>query len=386
MYEKISQFKTVGKIVFGPGAAETVGDELKALGAKCVTVITDPGIEKAGILDMVRKTVEKAGLACMTFTGVEPDPRIEIVAYAVEKAKRGNCDAILGVGGGSSMDIAKASAVMMTNPGKIDDYVGVGKVSNPLPPVILVPTTAGTGSEVTSIAVLSDTVNNVKKGVVSDYMYARAAVLDPMLTVGLPSHITASTGLDALTHAIESYTGARATFITETLAIEAIRIIAENLRLAYANGSNLMARSNMLKGSLLAGMAFSNTQTAAAHACALAIGGRFHLPHGVATSLMLPAVMEFNMVGCPDKFAAIAEAFGEDTTLMSPMEGAELAIKSVKRLIEDIGFKMGLRNYGIPESAIPDLARGAMVAARLWENNPRSAALEQVEEMFRKAY
>jgi len=386
MYEKISHFKTAGKIVFGPGAVETAGEELKVLGATRVAVITDPGIDKAGILDTVRQAVEKSGLNHSVFTGVEPDPRIEIVGQAADHTRKESCDAVLGVGGGSSMDIAKATAVMMSNPGKIEDYAGVGKIPNPLPPVLLVPTTAGTGSEVTSIAVLSDTVNNVKKGVVSDYMYARAAVLDPLLTVGLPPPITASTGLDALIHAVESYTGSQATFITEPLALEAIRIIAQNLRLAYANGNNLMARSNMLKGSLLAGMAFSNTQTAAAHACALAIGGRFHIPHGVATSLMLPAVMEFNMVGCPDKFAAIAEAFGEDTEGVPPMEAAELAIISVKRLIEDIGFTLGLRHYDIPENAIPELAKGAMVAARLWENNPRSATLEQVEEIFRKAY
>lgn len=379
-------FKTAGKIIFGVGAVEGAGDELKAMGVKKVCVATDPGIEKAGILDILRRSIEKSGLSAAYFTEVEAEPNAEIVGKAVEVARSEGCDAMVGLGGGSSMDIAKATAVVLACGGRIEDYFGVNVVPKPILPVMLIPTTAGTGSEVTSIAVLSDTVNKTKKGVVSDYMYAKVALLDPMLTVGLPPKVTASTGLDALIHAIESYTGVQSSFITETLAIEAIRLIAGNLRQAYANGDNLEARTAMMKGSLLAGMAFSNTQTAAAHAAALALGGIYHLPHGVATTLFLPAVMEFNMLACPEKFARIAEAFGEDTYGLSPMEAAELSVKAVKRLVADVGFEMGLRNYGVKEDELPMMAKNAMGAKRLLDNNPRKITEEQMEEIFRRSY
>ena len=284
------------------------------------------------------------------------------------------------------MDISKAAAVMHNNDGPINQYAGVNLVPRPGLPTILIPTTAGTGSEVTSIAVLSDTVNQVKVGVVSDHMFARLVLLDPELTLGLPPHITASTGLDALIHAIESYTGSQATFLTEPLAMEAIRLIGKNLRLAYADGANLEARTGMLQASLLAGMAFANTQTAGAHACALSLGGKYHLPHGVATSLMLPAVMRFNAIATPVKFANIAEAFGETLDGLSPMEKTDKAINAVERLIKDVGFKLGLENYGVKREDISMLAKGAIGAARLWKNNPRRATEEQIQQIFEDSF
>jgi alcohol dehydrogenase class IV len=284
------------------------------------------------------------------------------------------------------MDISKAAAVMHNNEGPINQYAGVNLVPNPGLPTILIPTTAGTGSEVTSIAVLSDTANQVKVGVVSDHMFARLVLLDPELTLGLPSNITASTGLDALIHAIESYTGRQATFLTEPLAMEAIRLIGKNLRLAYVDGANVEARTGMLQASLLAGMAFANTQTAGAHACALSLGGKFHLPHGIATSLMLPAIMRFNSIAAPAKFANIAEAFGECLEGLSPMEKAEKAIVAIVRLIEDVGFELGLENYGVKQEDIPALAKGAIGAARLWNNNPRNATEKQIQQIFKDSF
>ena len=213
-------------------------------------------------------------------------------------------------------------------------------------------------------------------------MFARAAFVDPMLTLGLPSHITASTGLDALIHAIESYTGRKATIFTEPLAMTAIKLIAKHLRPAYADGSNITSRAGMLQGSLLAGQAFANTQTAGAHACALSLGGKFHVPHGVATSLMLPAIMRFNMIAAPEKFANIAEAFGASVDGLAPMDKARKAIDAVVRLIGDVGFKLGLENYGVKKGDVDDLAKGAMASVRLWDNNPRSATEAQVRDIF----
>jgi alcohol dehydrogenase class IV len=217
-------------------------------------------------------------------------------------------------------------------------------------------------------------------------MFARAVLLDPELTLGLPPHITAATGLDALIHAIESYTGRQATFITEPLAMEAIRCIAAHLRTAYARGTDLEARSGMLKASLLAGMAFANTQTAGAHACALSLGGKFHVPHGIATSLMLPAIMRFNSIAACKKYADIAEAFGENIEGLAPMDKSRKAIDGVVRLIGDVGFKLGLENYGVSREDIGDLAKGAMGAARLWNNNPRSVTEAQVRGIFADSF
>ncbi|MBW2603554.1 MAG: iron-containing alcohol dehydrogenase [Deltaproteobacteria bacterium] len=379
-------FQTLPRIVFGIGAVDRVGEEAKRLGAGKAVIITDPGIVAAGIDSPVTAALKAVGLETALFQGVEPDPRIEIVAESATFVKDHKADIIVGLGGGSSLDIAKATAVMMTNPGPIESYAGVNLVPKPGLSTIMIPTTSGTGSEVTSISVLSDTENKVKKGVVSDYMFAKLALVDPALTVKLPPHITASTGLDALIHAIESYVGKDATVLTEPLALSAIQLIAKYLRRAYANGSDLAAREGMSNASLIAGLAFANTQTGAAHACGMSLGGMFHVPHGVATSLMLPAVMKFNSIVAPEKFADIAMAFGEVTEGLSPMAAAEKAVDAVVRLIDDLGFQMGLENYGVQSSDIPALAAGAMPATRLWNNNPRNATQKEVEEIFRSSF
>jgi alcohol dehydrogenase class IV len=383
---KISFFQTVPKILFGCGAVKRLAEETKALGATKVVVVTDHGLVAARVHLPVIEILESTGLKPALFSDVEPDPKVEIVNICHDFINAHQADFVIGLGGGSAMDISKAAAVMVNNDGPINQYAGVNLVPRPGLPTILIPTTAGTGSEVTSIAVLSDTANQVKVGVVSDHMFARLVLLDPELTVGLPPNITASTGLDALIHAIESYTGSQATFLTEPLAMESIRLIGKYLRLAYADGANLVARTGMLQASLLAGMAFANTQTAGAHACALSLGGKYHLPHGIATSLMLPAVMRFNAIATPKKFADIAEAFGEPLNGLSTMEKTEKAISAVERLINDVGFKLGLENYGVKREDIPMLAKGAIGAVRLWNNNPRRATEEQVQQIFEDSF
>lgn len=382
----VSIFQTVPKIIFGCGTIGDLGVQAKKLGADRVVVVTDAGLVAAGIHEPVMASLTDAGLVAELYQGVEPDPRIEIVEACLACIRNHRADLVVGLGGGSAMDISKAAAVMTANEGPIQRYAGMNLVPKAGLPTILVPTTAGTGSEVTAIAVLSDTANEVKVGVVSDHMFARLVLLDPELTLGLPPQLTASTGLDALIHAIESYTGRQATFLTEPLALAAIRLIARHLRAAYADGGNLEARTGMLKASLLAGMAFANTQTGGAHACALSLGGKFHVAHGVATSLMLPAVMRFNAIAAPAKFAAIAEAFGEPLEFLSPMDQAMQAVHAVVRLIEDVGFKLGLEHHGATRDDIDALAKGAMVAVRLWQNNPRKATEAQVRALFAESF
>lgn len=383
---QIQSFNTVKRIIFGPGSLQGIGNEIKRLGGRRVLVVTDPGIKAAGLVDKLSAALESADLPYHVFAEVEPDPRVEVVDESLAAARGFEPDLVVGFGGGSALDISKVTAVMFTNAGPIDEYFGMELVPKPGLPLVLVPTTAGTGSEMTSICVLSDTKNDVKKGIVSEHMFASAALLDPELTLGLPQHVTAMTGMDAFVHAMESYTGVRASFLTDTLNLQAIRMIAAFLRRAYANGSDIEARTQMLQASCVAGMAFSNTQNGLDHAIALAIGGRFHLPHGLLTAFICPWVMEFNLMACPDKFIKIAEAFGEDTSGMNEMAAAGLAVKAVKNMLDDLGISYRLSSYDVPREVIPELAQATIGAARLISNNPRSVSEKDVITLLEANY
>ncbi len=382
----ITSFNTVRRILSGFGCLENLGDEITRLKGKKVLVISDPGIKAAGLLDPLVKILDRTKLSYSLFTEVEPDPKIEIALASHEAAKAFGPDLIIGLGGGSSLDIAKVTSVMLTNPGPIDRYFGMELVPESGLPLILIPTTAGTGSEMTSICVLSDTRNKVKKGIVSEHLFARVALLDPQLTLGLPPRVTALTGMDALVHAVESYTGVRATVLTDTLNLQAIRMIAANLRKAYANGDNREARENMLYASSIAGMAFSNTQNGLDHALALAIGGKFHLPHGLLTAFILPWVMEFNLLANPQKFIQIARAFGENADGLPEGEAARLSVRAIKSLLSDLDISYKLSDYQVPREEIPGLARAAIGAARLIGNNPRKVTEKEVVEILGKNY
>jgi alcohol dehydrogenase class IV len=384
--EKITLFRTTKRILFGVGSVEKIGTEAQLLKAKKVLIITDPGVIQVGLLESVEKSLQSVNLPFVIFDGVEPDPRIEVVEKSVEKAKKEGIDLIIGFGGGSSLDIAKVTSIMITNTGKIDSFFGIDLVPNPGVPVILIPTTAGTGSEVTPIAILSDTKEKLKKGIVSPTLFPEVAILDPKLTIGLPPSVTAFTGMDALTHAIEAYYSINATDITDLLAFKAMELLSKNLRMAYAHGENLAARSCVLEGSLLAGIAFANAGVGAVHAFAYPLGGEFHLAHGLTNTLMLPYVMRYNILGCPYKFAQMAKAFGEKVEGISELVGAEIAVRFVERLSDDIRVPRRLRDVGIPEDAIPRLAEAAMKVTRLLANNPRKVTLEDAVAIYKFAY
>jgi len=386
MTEKLSLFRTTRRILFGAGSAEKTGTEAQLLKAKKALIITDPGVIQAGLLEGIEKSLQSVGIPFAIFDGVEPDPRIEVVEKSAEKAKKEGMDLIIGFGGGSSLDIAKVTSVMVANPGKIDSFFGIDLVPNPGVPVILIPTTAGTGSEVTPIAILSDTKEKLKKGIVSPTLFPEVALVDPKLTVGLPPSVTAFTGMDALTHAIEAYYSVNATGLSDLLAIRAMELISKNLRMAYAYGENLSARSNMMEGSLLAGIAFANAGVGAVHAFAYPLGGEFHLAHGLTNTLMLPYVMRYNILGCPYKFAQMAKAFGEKVEGLSELDAAETAVKFVERLSDDLRVPRRLRDVGIPEKAIPGLAEAAMKVTRLLANNPRKISLEDANAIYKSAY
>ncbi len=386
MTEKLSLFRTTRRILFGLGAVEKIGTEAQILKAKKILIITDPGVIQAGLLESITAPLQALGIAFSIFDGVEPDPRIEVVEKSVEKAKQEGIDVIIGFGGGSSLDIAKVTSIMITNQAKIDSFFGIDLVPSPGLPVILVPTTAGTGSEVTPIAILSDTKEKLKKGIVSPTLFPEVAIVDPKLTVGLPPSVTAFTGMDALTHAIEAYVSINATDLSDLLAIGAMELISKNIRMAYANGENLSARSKMMEGSLIAGISFANAGVGAVHALAYPLGGEFHLAHGLTNTLMLPYIMRYNTLACPDRFARMAKAFGENIEGLSDLEAAEAAVKFVERLSDDLRVPRRLRDVGVPENAIPGLAEAAMKVTRLLANNPRKMTLEDANAIYKSAY
>ncbi|MGO9020247.1 MAG: iron-containing alcohol dehydrogenase [Syntrophobacteraceae bacterium] len=377
-------FQTTGRILMGPGSIQGLAGEIKRLKGTNVLIVTDPGLVGTGIVGRVEGILAEAGISFSVFDKVEPDPRFEIAHDALALIQAEKTDLVIGIGGGSSIDIAKVAAILATNKDPVTAYFGIDLVPNPGLKTVLIPTTAGTGSEVTPIAILSDHHDKLKKGIVSPYLFPACALLDPELTLGLPPAVTASTGMDALIHAIEAYTSKNATSITDMLAAQAMELLFDNLRIACANGGNLEARTRMLEGSLLAGMAFANAGVTAVHAFAYPIGAEFHIPHGVANTIMLLPVMEFNLIGNLRKFADIADIFGQNTEGLSDRQAARLSVEAVRELAIDLGVPASLSAYGVKEKDIPGLAEGVMKVTRLLANNPRDLGLKDAEMIYRK--
>ncbi len=377
-------FQTTGRIVMGPGALAKIGEEARRLGAKRILVVTDPGLVKTGIVDTLENLLTKAKLHFSRFADVEADPSYETAVKASLSVKAFKADAIIGIGGGSAQDVAKVASILATNTGEVSSYFGIDMVPRPGLQLILVPTTAGTGSEVTPIAILSDHHEKLKKGIVSPHLFPATAILDPELTLGLPPQVTAATGMDALIHAVEAYTSRNANSLTDLLALQAVRLVHGAIRTAFANGANLQARSDMLEGSLLAGMAFANAGVTAVHAFAYPIGAEFHIPHGVANSIMLIPVMEFNMLGNLPKFAVLAEVLGENTAGLSQRDAAIKAVAALRTLSGDLQVSAKLSAFGVRDEHIPDLAKGVMKVTRLLANNPRVLKLEDAEAIYRQ--
>jgi alcohol dehydrogenase class IV len=299
--------------------------------------------------------------------------------------REGKYDMVIGLGGGSSLDIAKGVAIMATNPGKVVDYAGIDLVPKAGLPKILIPTTAGTGSETSRSLVVTDE-NNVKRSIASSFGISDVAILDPMLTLSMPPLVTANTGMDALVHAIESYVSATTTPFAEILAIAAIRLIAHNLPLAYSKGSNLTARYNMLLAASLAGLAFASSRLGIVHGLAYVIDTEYHLPHGRANAIMLPHVMEFNKTGNLGKFGRIAEAMGEPVGGLSPYEAADKSVQAVKNLLAALQVPYRLSQYGIPKEHLPRLIEGGMRQARLFVPNPRDVTQEDLRWIYERAF
>jgi len=380
------QFKAPSVIVNGPGSAREVGSFAKGLGKKAL-IVTDSNLEKFGLPKEIRSSLETAGIPFAVYDKVFSEPTMDYTEEGLKAYKEAQADFLVAVGGGSPMDAAKAIAVLSTNPGKVSDFMGANKVPKAGAPLIAIPTTAGTGSEVTPFTIITDTTRDVKMLIASPYIIPRVALVDPLMTLTMPQEITAATGLDALTHAIEAYVSVKAQPITDTLALQAIRVISANLRQAWSNGDNLEARTNMVMGALQAGLAFANSSVALVHGMARPIGAYFHAAHGVSNAALLPTVIEFSVLGNPRRYADIAEAMGEMTEGFSLLDAAYLAAEAVKRLNYDLKVP-NLEGLGVEEkkfhSVVKQMAADA-IASGSPGNNPRKATPEEIVELYKKA-
>ncbi|MEK3992252.1 iron-containing alcohol dehydrogenase [Robertmurraya sp. FSL R5-0851] len=369
-------------IEFGNGVINDLAKHVKTLNGTRVLVVGDPGVVQAGVVDKLTKPLEDNGIPYVTFSEIEPDPAIQSVEKGLLLAKEEGCDIVVGVGGGSSLDTAKAIGLMLTNSGHIRDYVGINMVPNQAAPMIAVPTTAGTGSELTIWSVLSDKKAKVKVSVGSIYNMPKLALCDPELTTSLPKHITAATGMDALTHALESYVNKATQPISEGLSVQSMKMIAKNLRLAVVQGENVEARYQMLLASLIAAMAFNTTRLGLSHALALPLGAHFKIPHGIVNAILLPEVMQFNIIGNVEKFAEIATIFGENTHGLTNREAAEKAVTAIRQLKMDVGITQTLSDYGVREEHLDMIAEEAMLSGNVVVN-PVQPTLEDLKNICR---
>jgi len=381
---RVVEIRTPGSIIFGLGSRQRLAEGIRRLSDGTVLLVTDQGLIKAGVAQNVRELIESAGLAVEIFDTVEPDPDRKTVSRCLEQAGSASVRAVVGLGGGSSLDVAKVTAVLSVNAGTIEDYTGIDKIPKKGLPTVLLPTTAGTGSEVSPIAVISDKKQHLKLGVVSRYLYCDLAIVDAELTASCPAGVTAAAGIDALTHAIEIYTNKFSVPIIDALELEAVRLVGLSLRRCVGDGSDLAAREKMSLAALYGGLGLGPVNTAAVHALAYPLGGTFDIAHGLANSILLPYVMEFNRPACEQRFARIAEALG--ITAGSITEKAVAAVEAVRQLSTDVGIPKRLRDIGIPEEAIGDMAAGAVKVTRLLNNNPRPVRAEDAEAIYRKAY
>lgn len=380
------EIRLPGKVRFGAGCTETMGEEAAKIGAKRALIVTDPGVYQTKVTEPVKENLTKAAITVDIFSEAEPEPTyLKLNATAKELGKN-NYNLLVAIGGGSSIDTAKGLSILFTHGGIGQDYGGVDKIPGPVVPLFACPTTAGTGSEVTNIAVFDDRERGFKEGIVSNYLFARIAFVDPTLTYSCPAKVTAASGMDALIHAIEGYTSNKATAFSDALALEAMRLITGSLRRAVKNGSDKEARNQMSEGALFGGMAFMNSGCAAVHALAFPLGSQFHVPHGMANAVLLPYVMECNLSASLPKYATVAKMLGVATEGLSEQKAASKGLKAAKSLAADVGIPTHLRELGVPREALEGLATATMNVTRLLANNPKELTLDDVRGIWEKAW
>lgn len=376
------------RVLFGCGAAAKVGNEVKLIGKTKALIVTDKTMAEIGNLKIIKESLENESIQYEVFDAVLQEPVLEYVDDGVELYGDSGCDVIIALGGGSPIDTAKAISVMITNEGHILDYMGLDKVEKPGVPVISIPTTAGTGSEVSRFSILTDAKDNIKYFTGSPHLLPHSALVDPLMTLSMPKSVTAATGMDALCHAVEGYVSVKANPVSDMFNQSAIKLLSENLRLVYADGRNIEARTNTMLGSMYAGVSLGIASVTLVHAMSRPIGANFHTAHGLTNAALLSTVTEFNIIGKPKRYAEIAELMGENILGLSTMDAANKAVNAIKSMCNDLDIptlgKMGIDKGELMELA-PQMAVAA-IASGSPANNPRQATVEEIVELYEMAY
>ena len=379
-------FETVPRIICEQGGANRLGEIAQGLGVSHLCLVTDAGLIKAGMMDGALASLAQARIRVTVFSDVQADPPEHVVEAAVNAAREAGVDGVVGFGGGSSLDSAKLVALLARTPQARPDIYGIGLAGGPRLPLIQVPTTAGTGSEVTPISILT-TPSHEKKGVVSPLLYPDLALLDSRLTLGLPPAITAMTGVDAMVHAVEAFsTRLKKNPLSDALALKALQLLYANLPGAVSDGKNATVRENMLLGSLFAGMAFANAPVAAVHALAYPLGGHYGLPHGLSNSLVFVAVLKFNLRVAQAPYAQLGRAIQPQLIAATDSEAAAAFVAAMSQCVSAMPYAQSLRAAGVKHEDLPMLAQDAMKIGRLLVNNPRDVTLEDALALYQAAF
>ncbi|EIJ78790.1 methanol dehydrogenase 1 [Bacillus methanolicus PB1] len=379
-----TKFFIPSSTVFGRGAVKEVGARLKAIGATKALIVTDAFLHSTGLSEEVAKNIREAGLDVVIFPKAQPDPADTQVHEGVEVFKQEKCDALVSIGGGSSHDTAKGIGLVAANGGRINDYQGVNSVEKQVVPQIAITTTAGTGSETTSLAVITDSARKVKMPVIDEKITPTVAIVDPELMVKKPAGLTIATGMDALSHAIEAYVAKRATPVTDAFAIQAMKLINEYLPKAVANGEDIEAREAMAYAQYMAGVAFNNGGLGLVHSISHQVGGVYKLQHGICNSVVMPHVCQFNLIARTERFAHIAELLGENVSGLSTASAAERTIAALERYNRNFGIPSGYKAMGVKEEDIELLANNAMQDVCTLDN-PRVPTVQDIQQIIKNA-
>jgi alcohol dehydrogenase len=368
------------KTLFGYGAVDKISEEAKLLGGQRVLIVTDSTVEKIGLVDKVRKPLLDSGFETDTWNGVEPEPTLRVADVLTGVARAKDYDLVIGVGGGSSLDMAKVASLMNKNPGELTNYLSGSQLQRRGLPLIAIPTTSGTGSEATATLVV--THQDMKMGFTHPFGMPDIAVVDPELTISLPQKVTANTGLDALSHAVEAYMSLRSNVYADVYCLQSMELVAENLRLAFSQGNNREARYGMSMASMLGGLSIANSSVCGGHAMAYGFAVMKQLPHGFSCAMALPYIMKYNALAIPERVADVAQVLGEDTGGLNSREAADIAVEAVVKLNEDLGIPRSLGELGVPKEDVPRIADETMRITRSLLNNPRSISKVDAVRIF----
>jgi len=374
----------VGPIIAGPGSLSMIQEIPVAYGAEKVLIITDQGVWNAGLIEKPKTILESAGFRVAVIHDTPPEPAVDQVKTIFQQAKTLEGQMIIGIGGGSAMDVAKLVSVLLTNDVSLEQLLGKTQIVHRGLPTLMVPTTAGTGSEATPNAIVLVPEEEVKIGIVNSKLVPDCVILDPLMTLNLPPAVTAATGMDALAHAIECYTSKKANPFSDTFALKAVGLISNSLRRAYREGQNIDARHNMLLGALFGGMCISTSGTTAVHALAYPLGGKYRMPHGLSNAVLLPHIMQFNLDAVEDRFRDIAVAMGLDVAGLTSRKAAEKMIENLYALNKDLNIPSGIAAQGVTEADLDGLVEAASKVTRLLENNPKPLTKSDMRAIYRR--